>query len=609
MNVSRGLIVAQGILSGFAVGAVVAVVGLGGAVLLMEPTEMDPLPDNVTIVGREGAQTLDAPEQQSGAEAVADAETDVATSDPAREAAQANAQSQDERQDEAPSANDTAQARDTALASSALEGAAQAGDTTENRAQGATSEAPTSEMSDAGDTGSSQSATTRENSEATEDSGTNEASATTERADGVEANSDRAVAAQVPDSPDSTEPSATMAEAKATGPDVAQSIADEEIAALQTPETPDDAPLTQAGTPGEPSPVTTPEDQPVVLANPATEGENASAGAGDTPPEMQGPEMQGPETQRTQTVEATPESDRNADRPEDEIVAGAGDLQPGTPPNEGEDDQLAALSPEAANDPLAPVGLPETSVVTNRLPRIGDPDEPAPAAPAVSLASAKAIDRNAIAFEGARDLPKMSLLLLDTGPARREVGDLSLLPFPLSVAVDASAPDAEEAIKFYRDNGAEVILIVPLPSGATPTDVDVTFQAYGPLLKDVVAVMAEENLGFQALGGGAKQVITNLNEAGLGLVSFTQGLNTAHKAALKDGVPAGQVFRDLDGDGQTPAVIRRFLDNVAFKARNEDGVIALARVRPDSIQALLEWSLGNRAQTVALAPVSATLPR
>ncbi len=73
-------------------------------------------------------------------------------------------------------------------------------------------------------------------------------------------------------------------------------------------------------------------------------------------------------------------------------------------------------------------------------------------------------------------------------------------------------------------------------------------------------------------------------------------------------MPAGLVFRELDNDGQKPDVIRRFLDNAAFKARQErGGVILLGHARPETLQALIEWSLGNRAKSVAMAPVSAVL--
>ena len=200
----------------------------------------------------------------------------------------------------------------------------------------------------------------------------------------------------------------------------------------------------------------------------------------------------------------------------------------------------------------------------------------------------------------------LSLLLLDTGN-RLDLGANGGLPFPVTVAVDAGAADAQAAVDHYRAQGAEVALMLPLPEGATPSDVDVTVQAYGELLGEAAEVVIEPELGLQALGAGAEQLATNLAESGHGLVSFPAGLNNGHKAAVKLGVPAGLVFLDLDGEGQGGPVIRRFLDNAAFRARNEDGVIVIARTSPETLEALKQWSTMNRAQTVRLAPVSAVL--
>lgn len=281
----------------------------------------------------------------------------------------------------------------------------------------------------------------------------------------------------------------------------------------------------------------------------------------------------------------------------------------------------AVRTPEAAPEPAPEPGLAPApglsgadKVVTGRLPTIGDEpaeaepqaDEPAADADAVAPDSLPAIERNRIEFAAEGDQPLLSLLLLDSGD-RAALEDIGKLPFPLTVAVDAGAPDAAEAIEFYAARGIEVALLLPLPEGATPADVDVTVEAYKPLLDEAAEVVVDSALGFQALGSGAVQLATNLAESGHGLVSFPSGLNTGHKSALKQGVPAGLVFLDLDGDGQGAPVIRRFLDNAAFRARNEDGVIVLARTRPETLQALLDWSLGSRAQTVTLAPISAVL--
>ena len=57
-----------------------------------------------------------------------------------------------------------------------------------------------------------------------------------------------------------------------------------------------------------------------------------------------------------------------------------------------------------------------------------------------------------------------------------------------------------------------------------------------------------------------------LRDGGYGLITQANGLDTVQKLALRDGVPAAVVFRDFDGAGQTPTVMRRFLDQAAFRA-------------------------------------------
>ena len=89
---------------------------------------------------------------------------------------------------------------------------------------------------------------------------------------------------------------------------------------------------------------------------------------------------------------------------------------------------------------------------------------------------------------------------------------------------------------------------------------------------------------------------------------FPKGLDTASKLIAREGVPTATIFRDFDSDGQTATVIRRFLDQGAFKAsRLEGGVIMLGRLRAETVSALLIWGLQDRVSQVALAPVSAVL--
>jgi uncharacterized protein len=85
------------------------------------------------------------------------------------------------------------------------------------------------------------------------------------------------------------------------------------------------------------------------------------------------------------------------------------------------------------------------------------------------------------------------------------------------------------------------------------------------------------------------------------------GLNSAGRVADRADLPNKPIFRDLDGEGQDATIIRRFLDNAAFKAGQTEGAVLLGRLRPDTISALVLWGGLQRAERVALAPISAVL--
>jgi polysaccharide deacetylase 2 family uncharacterized protein YibQ len=126
-------------------------------------------------------------------------------------------------------------------------------------------------------------------------------------------------------------------------------------------------------------------------------------------------------------------------------------------------------------------------------------------------------------------------------------------------------------------------------------------------MPEIVGVLEGTGAGLQGTREVADQVTSILKASGHGLVTQSKGLNSMPKLAVKEGVPAAAVFRDFDSEDQEPRVIRRFLDQAAFKADQEGGVIVLGRLRPVTIEALLVWGLADRAGSVALAPVSAVL--
>ncbi|WP_246057635.1 divergent polysaccharide deacetylase family protein [Arenibacterium halophilum] len=309
-----------------------------------------------------------------------------------------------------------------------------------------------------------------------------------------------------------------------------------------------------------------------------------------------------------------PEAATNPAPAEQSDVATRNSSLPVIEPASESDQPDDGSAPRTATLPQA--GAPDTALV----PRIGQPVIPltdrteAPAAtptvepPEAPAADAPAIARFAAPFDNPEDKPLMSIVLIDD-PRAIGIEALREFPYPLTFAVDPLDPDAAARMARHRANGFEVVALVDLPQAATAQDVEVALSASLTALPDTVALLEGTTSGFQGNRAQSDQVSAYAQATGRGLITQGNGLNTAQKLALRNGVPALPVFRDFDGAGQTPTVMRRFLDQAAFRARQEGGVIMLGRVRPDTISALLLWGLQDRANRVALAPVSAVLAK
>ncbi len=209
-------------------------------------------------------------------------------------------------------------------------------------------------------------------------------------------------------------------------------------------------------------------------------------------------------------------------------------------------------------------------------------------------------------FDSSDGRPLMSIVLIDDA---QSVGAEALaeFPYPLSFAIDPEDPRAAEKMAAHRAAGFEVLILTDLPREAQPQDAETALEVWRDRLPEAVAFLEGVKTGVQGNRPLADQVSDVAQAGGYGLLLQNSGLNTVQKLALREGVPAGVVFRDFDGAGQNPRAMRRFLDQAAFRAGQEGAVIMLGRLQPDTISALLLWGLQDRASRVALAPVSASL--
>ncbi len=284
-----------------------------------------------------------------------------------------------------------------------------------------------------------------------------------------------------------------------------------------------------------------------------------------------------------------------------------------TPEAEPEPAPEPQTEPETAEEPSSTIGNQAEGVTTGRLPSVGDEEEAAPE-PEVETTTAAdpnamtPLERYSVPFENPEGKPLMSFVLIDQGDSPIGFDALAAFPYPISYAVDANWSGAADAMQRYRDAGLEVLAMVNLPEGAGAADTEVAMQTYLSALPEAVAVIEGPGSGLQSNREATEQLIPILLESGHGLVLNSEGLDTAQKLIAREGVPALSVFRDIDGNDQSATVIRRFLDQAAFRAGQEDdGVVIVGRLRGETVSALLLWGLQDRASSVAIAPVSALL--
>jgi polysaccharide deacetylase 2 family uncharacterized protein YibQ len=184
---------------------------------------------------------------------------------------------------------------------------------------------------------------------------------------------------------------------------------------------------------------------------------------------------------------------------------------------------------------------------------------------------------------------------------------LAGLAFPVTISLDPLQENAAGLMARYRDDGFEVAVLAKLPEGALPSDVEITFESVFSTLPETIAVLDIGNGGLQTDRAVTDQVMNILASQGRGFVTVSQGLNMAVRAAEQAGVPAAVVYTDLDGDGQDARIVRRFVDQAAFRARQESGVVLVGRMRPDTISALILWGSTSQDNQIAIVPLSAVL--
>lgn len=395
-----------------------------------------------------------------------------------------------------------------------------------------------------------------------------------------------------PKAPPSDAPKAAMAATGADAQPVAPAVAPDlpEASAPAAPGLPEGEAAPQSAELPPPPPLT-PEEEALLMPLPEAPAEPApstSEAAPDPTPEP------GPIAEAVEPPPAEP-----APAPATGPVAQA----------EG----AATLAPEPGLQDQA------EGVVTGRLPRIGDApaEADAPVAEALPELTDPALDeslpplqRYARPFANAAQKPLFAILLEDDGQDGVNRADLAALDLPLTIVIDPLSDGAAERAAIWRTGGQEVVMAgTGIPDGASPGDLEQSFQVLSTRLPEAVAVIDPDGAAFQNNRPLASQVVPILAAQGRGLVTFDQGLNAADQVARRENLAATTIFRRIDGEGEASPVIQRYLDRAAFKAAQEGRVVVIGDLRAETVAGILEWAVEGRASTVALAPITALLAR
>ncbi|WP_136644410.1 divergent polysaccharide deacetylase family protein [Tabrizicola sp. YIM 78059] len=297
---------------------------------------------------------------------------------------------------------------------------------------------------------------------------------------------------------------------------------------------------------------------------------------------------------------------------------------PGEQPERLIEPKQDAPLPEVAELPEAPtlrpapgLGSGAEGVIVRRLPQVGDPPPVEAGAGEAGAGAAgmaenpgddRPIMRFAATFENPDGRPLMSVVLIDSGRDDLDRAALAALPMPLTFALDPLDPRTPERAAIYRAAGKEVVMLATgIAEGATAADIEVAFQSMEQGLPEAVAVMDLAQPVFQQRRPLASLVVPVIGAQGRGLLTWDHGLNAADQVARRDDVPAAVVFRDLTSAGNDRTAIRRILDRAVFKAGQDGRVVVAGEALPETVAALLEWSVEGRGATVAMAPLTAVL--
>ncbi|HQU67725.1 MAG TPA: divergent polysaccharide deacetylase family protein [Albidovulum sp.] len=263
----------------------------------------------------------------------------------------------------------------------------------------------------------------------------------------------------------------------------------------------------------------------------------------------------------------------------------------------------------AAAGPAVGFNQKVPGVQVNRLPRIGVVEPaPEPAAEVADVAPDTAVARYGASFANPEGKPIIAIVLTDDGTgAAADAEEVAAIGAPVTIALDPEQPGVAVLAQTYRLSGDEIAILAPaMPTGATPSDIEVSYQGFVQTLPEAVALVAGPGSALQSDRRIAQHLASLLATEGRGLVTQVRGLNPGRQAAERAGVAYAGIGRLLDEEGQDGAAMTRLLDRAAFDASRGGNIVILGKASPETVAALRGWIEAGQKDAI-IGPLSAVL--
>jgi polysaccharide deacetylase 2 family uncharacterized protein YibQ len=207
---------------------------------------------------------------------------------------------------------------------------------------------------------------------------------------------------------------------------------------------------------------------------------------------------------------------------------------------------------------------------------------------------------------GPAEASLFSIVLIDGPSDGLGRAALTDLPFPLTVAIDATGPTASEAARPYREAGHEVLLTAdgPAPAG-TARDFSAALTDARGIAPGALGILDAAEGGVSGRPLDMAALLSTLEAEEMVFVGGPNEPDSSMVAASRAGMSAVRPNRLLGASGEADAArVARMLDRAASEAERSGSVVVIGRMSRETVSAIQAWFESERPATMRFVPIS-----